>query len=160
MIDVLIVGIFVGIGYWIVSPFLGSAYSEVLNDSDVDQTLRQLEARKENILSAIKELEFDLNLGKISMEDYEELAAQYTREAVACTREIEELKTSSEREHETKLIAEMAREISNQEKMTDCFCTQCGNPVSSEDRFCSKCGKLLKINMKRESGIRGKVSVG
>ena len=90
MLNVVMIVLIVGAGYWIVSPLLRAARSDGASDSRRDEELQQLESRKEGALATIKELEFDLNMGKISDEDYEALKEQYTDDAVGYIKEIEE----------------------------------------------------------------------
>lgn len=143
MVDVIILGMIVGIGYWIVSPLLRPVHPEDFIDSGVDDALQQLEARKEVAISTIKELEFDLNMGKISQEDYEDLTAQYTRDAVDYIKEIEDLKKNPEKKLNEDLESELELEVLSLRKKPGSFCTQCGDPVSPDDNFCGNCGEKM-----------------
>lgn len=142
MLNVVMIVLIVGAGYWIVSPLLRAVRSDDTSDLRRDEELQQLESRKEGALATIKELEFDLNMGKISDEDYEALKEQYTDDAVGYIKEIEELKTGAE-EPVKKADKELEREIRSFRKKSGLFCTQCGAPASSADKFCAKCGEGL-----------------
>ena len=143
MVDAIIMARIVGIGYWIVSPLLRSFRPDDLIDSRMDDALQQLEAGKEVALSTIKELEFDLNQGKISQEDYEALAEQYTRDAVGYIKEIEDLKKNPGKQLNEDLESELELEVLSLRKKPGYFCTQCGDIVSPDDRFCANCGEKL-----------------
>lgn len=142
MLNVVMIVLIVGAGYWIVSPLLRAARSDDTSDLRRDEELQQLESRKEGALATIKELEFDLNMGKISDEDYEALKKQYTDDAVGYIKEIEELKTGAEKPVK-KIDNELEQEIRSFRKKSGLFCTQCGAPASSADKFCAKCGERL-----------------
>lgn len=45
--------------------------------------------RKENLLKAIKEIEFDLKMGKISEEDYRDMKARFKEELIYVYRELD-----------------------------------------------------------------------
>ncbi len=143
MVDVIIMGMIVGIGYWIVSPLLRPVQPDVFLDSGVNDALQQLEAQKEVAISTLKELEFDFNLGKISKEDYEDLNEQYTRDAVDYIKEIDDLKKNPEKKLNEDLESELEQEVLSLRKKPGSFCTQCGDPISPDDKFCSNCGEKL-----------------
>ena len=142
MLNVVMIVLIVGAGYWIVSPLLRAARPDGTSDFRRDEELQQLESRKEGALTTIKELEFDLNMGKISDGDYEALKEQYTDDAVGYIKEIEELKTGAKKPVE-KTDKELEQEIRSFRKKPGIFCTQCGSPASSDDKFCAKCGERL-----------------
>lgn len=56
------------------------------------ERLSELESRREALYGAIKELEFDYRMGKLSEADYEELDASYKLEAISLLKEIDALK--------------------------------------------------------------------
>ncbi len=142
MLNVVMIVLIVGAGYWIVSPLLRAVRSDGASDSKRDEELQQLEIRKEGALATIKELEFDLNMGKISDEDYEALKEQYTDDAVGYMKEIEELETGAKKPIK-KIDKELEQNIRAFRKKPGIFCTQCGTPASSDDKFCAKCGERL-----------------
>ncbi len=143
MVDVLIMGMIVGIGYWIISPLLRPFQPDDYLDFGVNDALQQLEAGKEVTISTLKELEFDFNLGKISKEDYEDLNEQYTRDAVGYIKEIDDLKKNPEKKLNEDFESELEQEVLSLRKSPGSFCTQCGDPISPDDRFCSNCGEKL-----------------
>ncbi|MBW2622914.1 MAG: zinc ribbon domain-containing protein [Deltaproteobacteria bacterium] len=142
MLSAVMIVLIVGAGYWIVSPLLRAVRPDDASDSRRDEELQQLEVGKEGILATIKELEFDLNMGKISDEDYEELKEQYKNEAVGLIREIDELKTGTKKPVKN-IDKKLEREIRSLRKKPGLFCAQCGAPASLDDKFCAKCGERL-----------------
>lgn len=131
------------------------------------EKIKNLEARKESLLSAIKDIEFDYGLGKLSKEDFEELRDKYKVEAASALREIDILvnqsgKTMTDDDLEKEITAERkllltdyedeeiekeilsAREAAWQNDEDQLVCPECGNEYGREDLFCSKCGAKLK----------------
>ncbi len=90
-----------------------------------DRQFEELAARKENAYEAIQELEFDLQMGKLSREDYEALRAQYSVEAVDCLKAMDALAGGVSTERDA------------------LFCPDCGHARASAERFCSQCGNKL-----------------
>lgn len=77
---------------WVVWPFI--VKKEETKTSPVDDVLYKLNQQKELAYAAIKELDFDYNMGKLSEEDYNELKRQYKLEAVSVLQRIDQLKNS------------------------------------------------------------------
>ena len=121
------------------------------------------EGRREAVLSALRDLDFDFKTGKVSEEDYTPLRAQLMAEAAHFIEQ--------EKEEEKKLEALVQSRRTTQRQTFNCqhcnaqmevgqrFCTKCGSAVSQEicsscgrqnrpgDQFCSACGKRLGVTM-------------
>lgn len=104
--------------------------------------LTDLIEQRDNLLEAIKEIEFDCQTGKISTEDFAEMRAKYRTEAVTVLKRIDTLLGNSHASK--KLEAELKRMRSQRKKKGGRFCTECGKSVSAGDRFCSNCGNRLR----------------
>jgi len=88
----------------------------------------ELRSRKDLALAAIKELEFDFETGKLSLEDYRALRSRYEGEAMEAMKLLDglggkggKLKTTGE----------------SREKM---ICSSCGEEVPPRGRYCPNCG--------------------
>ena len=124
---------------------------------DEDDRLTELINRKDAVLVAIKELEFDHQVGKISEEDYQRFDARLRRQAVGYMQQLENL-APQVASLDDLLEAEIARQrrtlngkaahavvtpeqaelpptvaVSN-------FCTNCGRPLAPGHKFCGHCG--------------------
>ncbi len=95
---ILITLIVLGITIFICYPFFTKTGSENLFEEDKKNytekrksDLQILEENKLELYSAIKEIEFDHGLGKLSDEDYKELRESYIYEAAKVVRKIGEL---------------------------------------------------------------------
>jgi len=147
------IGLVIFAGYWILSPLLKSNSTDSIVIPKTDEALGQLEYEKEEAYAAIRELEFDENMGKISKEDFGALKRQYMLDAAHYLKEIDELqeKKSKRKElGEEEIIDEIEKEISSlrhdgSSKQDDVFCVKCGTKASSHQRFCTSCGaKIVK----------------
>ncbi|MFQ5639381.1 MAG: hypothetical protein ACE5IR_15460 [bacterium] len=98
--------------------------------------------RRDNLLSAIKEIEFDCQTGKISEEDFAEMNAKYRTEAVTVLKQIDAL--GGNNHASGKLEAELQRLRSQRKVKGVKFCSECGKSISAGDCFCSACGNRLK----------------
>jgi uncharacterized protein (DUF2249 family) len=86
--------------------------------------------KREAVLSALRDLDFDFKTGKVSDEDYQPLRAQLIAEAAQYM--------EFEKQEEEKLEALIkARRNKAQQPQT---CEHCGAPMVADQRFCSKCG--------------------
>jgi len=147
----ILISLIVGAGCWVIYPLFKPFQIHRSFSKKIDERLNQLELRKEEIYATIKELEFDLKMGKLSKEDYGILNDQYSVEAIDCLKEIDELRLKNERKTdptEQDIEGEIEREISmlrsdQSTKSTSIFCTQCGLETSRGDKFCSHCGAKL-----------------
>lgn len=147
---VVIIALIIGAGYWIISPLLKSDRFDREMVSKPDETLRQLEVQKESAYATIQDLEFDLKMGKLSSEDFEELKRQYKKEAVDCLKAIDDLKTNESKlanlakeDLEIELEKEILALRTRGSKEKAYFCAQCGVKASHQDRFCASCGAKL-----------------
>ena len=99
---------------------------------------QELLSRKEALLSAIKELQFDYELGNLSPKEHRELEEKYEARALSVLRELDHPSTSGAEEVERE-IAALRRVIKERR-----FCSGCGTPADPGDKFCARCGALLK----------------
>jgi predicted nucleic acid-binding Zn ribbon protein len=90
-------------------------------------------SRRELVLAALRDLDFDFKTGKVSEEDYQPLRAQLLAEAAQY---IESAKNEDE-----KLEALIQARRKGQQKIK---CEHCGAPMEADQKFCSKCGTVTK----------------
>lgn len=123
-----------------------------------DDRLSELLGRKDAVLAAIKDLEFDYQVGKLSEEDYERFNQRLRRQAIGLIQQIEEMAPES-----AKLDAQVEAEITRRRKTREPaavvqpvtlvaaavepvlpaegrFCTHCGQPIAPTHKFCANCG--------------------
>ena len=77
-------------------PFFKSSKETLLGSEQAD--VQELLDEKQMIYAAIKELEFDHQAGKLSLEDYEQARHSYELRAIALLQEIDRLASRRERQ--------------------------------------------------------------
>lgn len=104
--------------------------------SDSNHRANDLVERKETIYAAIKDIEFDYEMGKLSEEDFKELRQKYKDDAVKLLKKIDQI--------ESKRVK--ARNIQSKHKKKDGtvnYCWICGTAATQDDKFCADCGNPL-----------------
>ena len=98
------------------------------------------ETRRGQAVAALREIEFDHATGKLSEDDYAELKAQFTAEAVAAAR-AESAAASDATAGLEDMIAARRNVLASDAGPADCV--TCGPRPEPDARFCSTCGKRL-----------------
>ena len=151
----------------VVWPLLRPGPAPVMVDDD---RLTDLLGRKDAVMVAIKELEFDYRVGKLSEEDYQLYDQRLRRQALGLLQQIEQAAPESA-QLDAGLEAEIARRRKIREQVAapapapaaaaavavtvasppvaagngdaatkPRFCTTCGNRLEAHHRFCANCG--------------------
>jgi len=135
-----------------------------LHETD-DTPLAELLAKKDEVLRAIKELEFDYQTKKLSETDFQRDNARLRQQAVVLMKRIEEVAPQSD-----DLDAELESLIAQQRRVDDPvqkngteksetkaeglaaarFCPECGTPAEPDDNFCARCGTPLQQAVAQE----------
>jgi hypothetical protein len=140
--------------YRVVDPLLGTR-TERAAAPQTPVRIRELERDKQAVLKAIREIEFDYQMRKISEPDYKELVQRYRTRAMRIIRELdvgdnyrqlieEELKTrlaamaSSERPPVAAAAEVVAPAPARPATMV---CEACQTVNDADALFCKKCGK-------------------
>ena len=145
--------------YYAVAPLLQPGPAAQLVEDD---KLVELLGRKDSALQAIKDLEFDYRVGKISQEDYQRLDQRLRRQAIILMQQIDKLAPAS-----ASLDQELEGMIAHYRQTSPVpaplasvpppatppipgpapaatdgarYCTHCGKPLEPGHRFCAFCG--------------------
>lgn len=148
---IIITGLILGAGLFVLDPLLRSSRKNEGFAANTDNMLAQLNLKKENAYEAIRELEFDLSMKKLSEEDFETLKAQYMHDALKCMKTIDDLQMQRKKQAgrpEKDLGNKTKKEVSalhtgDSLGSVEIFCTRCGQGASPKDRFCVRCGARL-----------------
>jgi len=123
---ILITLIVLGITIFICYPFFTKTGSENLFEEDKKNytekrksDLQLLEENKLELYSAIKEIEFDHGLGKLTDEDYKELRESYIYEAAKVVRKFEELSHKNNLSIEDKIEQEIRNSKNSSSQIED-----------------------------------------
>jgi hypothetical protein len=155
------------VAFYLAIPILQGSGKELTN---WERRVSSLQARREQVLSAIQDLDLDRTMGKIEKQDYMTQRAALAHEGASILRELDALEEQRESKASTggaemppldaaslkerlqvpeeKLAgadeAQLEEEIrAARARLTEPesnFCTQCGSEILPADRFCSNCG--------------------
>ncbi len=109
---------------------------------------KELEREKQSLLKALKELDFDHQMGKVSDKDFADISGTYRARAIRVMRQLDD----AGRDYETMIAKEVAERLrgpapagsSAPAAATD-KCAKCGTRNDADAEFCKKCGsKLVK----------------
>ncbi len=128
--------IFLAVGAYVTYPLLRPPHKREKEEAE-----GELLSRKEALLSAIKELQFDYELGNLSPQEHRELEEKYKARAMGVLRELDRPSPRAPR-GEKELEKEIAalRQLLKGKR----FCSRCAVPADPGDSFCSRCGAPLK----------------
>ncbi|MBI4330080.1 MAG: zinc ribbon domain-containing protein [Chloroflexi bacterium] len=162
MIYVLSFILMAGVLGYVALPLFRGARQEGEADGGVAP---ELEAQKAATYSAIKELQFDYELGNLSPSDHKELEDKYKVKAAQILKSIDEVKGEAPMDDIEKEIARKRRggresaedEIERQVALrrgkaapaaaaATLECHQCGKPQRPGAKFCSACGVSLSLS--------------
>ena len=149
-------GLLLGAFYWIINPLLQEDVCQNGFTPKPDDILQELKNKKNGVYATIRELEFDLSMGKLTEEDFQILKRQYTREAVGYMKEmdkLESLQATYSKPVDTVLEEDIepgVEEIRNHESTERkyIYCTSCGEKARGESRFCAAFGSNLEKHRK------------
>jgi hypothetical protein len=105
---------------------------------------QELLARKVAIYAAIREVDSDVQVGKLEPADHRVLRGRYVAEGVAVLKALDEQPAGDE--IDAAIEADVARLAGDEplESPPGAFCRACGAPAEPGDRFCAKCGARLR----------------
>ena len=106
--------------------------------NNVNHRATELQERKDAIYEAIKDIEFDHQMGKLSDEDFQELRQQYKSEAVDLVKKL--VQAQPKRGKAKSRQPKKKKQTSGALK----FCWECGAEINPDDKFCGSCGTNLK----------------
>ena len=146
-----IFGLLVGAFCWIIHPLLQEAGGQNGFTPKSEDILETLSKKKESAYAVIRELEFDLSMGKLTEEDFQILKRQYLQEAAGYMKELDQFESQkagdsrsadANPEKEIEPDADGAGKPASSERKF-IYCTACGRKVAAADRFCFACGSNL-----------------
>lgn len=106
-------------------------------DAQIPKLHVEKEERREMVISALRDLEFDFKTGKVDVEDYTPLRAQLMAEAAQLIEQEQE---------EDKKLEELiqARRAARKSSIK---CDHCGEDVEADQRFCARCGAQVNHDL-------------
>ena len=114
------------------------------------RTRAALEREKTLVLRSIKELEFDLAMGKLSDQDFQEMGGRLRARAIAVMKQLN-VDTPGYREQIVRELAERLNMSSPSGKATSAvvpearsLCVTCSASNETDAKFCKNCGSPLR----------------
>ena len=119
-----------------------SQSADPLSDEGLDELLVQRDAT----YVALKELDLDREMGKLSPADYQALRDRYRAQAVAILQKLDSRQAEAHVVEDRALEEEIGREIvaRRRRRRAPARCPSCGSAVEPGDRFCHHCGAFLR----------------
>ena len=99
-----------------------------------------LERDKTLVLRAIKELEFDRAMGKMSAADFDEMANRLRGRAIALMKALDEPSP----DYRARVEDDLASRVSAAASVPEAGVCACGTPNDADARFCKACGERLR----------------
>jgi len=115
-------------------------------DAQIPKLHVKKEERREGVISALRDLDFDFKTGKVSEEDYTPLRARLMAEAA------QYIEQQQEEDEKLEALIQTRRAAHQQSVKCDhCgasaqahehFCAKCGSPINHES--CPQCGRIIR----------------
>ncbi|MFQ5651874.1 MAG: zinc ribbon domain-containing protein [bacterium] len=130
------------VSFFVILPFLQARWRKGSSHAlRTNQRASDLVDRKHALYAAIKDIEFDFQMGKLSEEDFQELRQQYKNQAVNILKKIDQRQRKKMRAGGRHAKKEKSR-TGTQKGMN--FCWSCGTRLGAEEKFCPNCGLHLR----------------
>ena len=165
-----LIALFILVAIFIARPLLDR---KAVGVTEEEQAFSTWLARRDRVLDALQELDFDYKLGKIPEADYPVSRAALLQQgaeilkimdasqpqpkshpdaleaAIAARREQllaspgNGIHNNTVHHHDDDIEALLATRRRTRKTKSAGFCSQCGHPIQTNDKFCSKCGVNL-----------------
>ena len=104
---------------------------------------KELEREKQSLLKALKELDFDHQMGKVSDKDFNEISSTYRARAIRVMRQLDD----AGRDYEAMIAADVGKRLSAISSQPSApepdKCAKCATRNDAHAEFCKKCGSKL-----------------
>jgi hypothetical protein len=139
-------------------PYFGPARDGLVRERAQDLTWENLVLQRDAAYAAIKDLEFDRAMGKLSESDYQSLRAKCETKAAAILQELDSLSAFSLEgrnshppdrdamiEHQVQQLRHNGKRVLPRVSRGELTaCPKCGKPCGAQDAFCASCGTALR----------------
>lgn len=155
-IVLLVAAIFAGAGvglgiYRTVWPLAGREFLD-RTEMVAGRTRAALDREKTLVLRALKELEFDHAMGKVSQADFRQMGEKLRARAITLMKQLD-VETPGVREQIERELAERLKTFGEEPVAGDeerPVCGQCGASNETDVRFCKSCGASLQAEAATE----------
>lgn len=145
-VDTLVIVVMaVGLVVWIAEPLVRRGrLRETVSDAQGD-VIERLTLQKETLYTAIRDLDFDYQTGKVDAADHAVLRRQMEAEAADVLRQLDLADPLADLDliAEQQILAYRQKEEAAAPAAEDA-CPACGSGLTADPTYCSICGHLLK----------------
>ena len=138
----------IGVVAW---PLLNSAKAPIATDGEPRPELEELAGQRDAAYRAIKELEFEYQLGNLSQQDYQTLRERYRSEAAGILRRLEQARLPRKEAVPVASASPAGAQAQSRKSapapapvVDGRTCHACGKLAPADDRFCWHCGAALE----------------
>ncbi len=127
-------------------PFMNPAPDQENDPGAADPALENLVVQREAAYAAIRDLEVDHTMGKLSDADYKAMRAKCEAKAVGILQQLDTLTAASKQAHPASedSIESEVRRLRRGPSTGLLRCPKCGAAHTPGDAFCAKCGAALR----------------
>ena len=143
MIEIISYAVIIGACAYVAMPLLSKKVITHSASSEADSRVGELLHQQVMAASTIEDLEFDLQTGKLSKEDYESLVADQRKIQKEADARLKDISGVSSTELTEKLERDIAAERQKITPSSTPICPGCKKPINASDKFCSECGAKL-----------------
>ena len=136
------IGLLLAFGIFVAHPLI-AAGKQTTQQSSSSAQVQELVERQGQLYAAIKEVEFDKALGKLSTKDFEDLRRDLENEALRVIKRLDQVQDpSGTRTLRESIEADILALRQSKAKPPE-PCPNCAAPSREKDCFCSSCGTRL-----------------
>lgn len=140
---VIIVLMATGLVVWVAEPLVRRSRTQEVADEQGD-VIERLTLQKETLYTAIRDLDFDHQTGKVDAEDHAVLRRQMEEEAADILRQLDLADPLADLDlvAEQQILAYRQKEAAA--LASEDTCPACGTGLAADPTYCPICGQLLK----------------
>jgi hypothetical protein len=125
-------------------PIIAGAREAKVALTSAQETLEELLARRDAAFQALRDLNFDHRVGKITGEDFTMFEANLKQVAADALRVLDEWEKGADQALD-QVIEQQVSARRAALSSAGRSCPQCGRPAAPEDKFCASCGTPLPV---------------
>lgn len=143
---VVIVVMAVGLVVWVGEPLVRRGRMRETKADAQGDTIERLNLQKETLYTAIRDLDFDYQTGKVAPEDHAVLRRQMETEAADILRQLDLADPLADLDlvAEQQILAYRQKEDAGLTLAAEETCPVCGTGLATDQTYCPICGQLLK----------------
>lgn len=136
----------IGLAFFVGSPLLRQRLDD-RREGEATRELEQLVLHKETVYTAIRDLDFDFQTGKVDDADYRALRRQLEDEAVDVLRHIDVVDplATLDDEIERQILVIRQQQNANLDARLAGTCAGCHAGLQGDEKFCPACGQPVTL---------------